>query len=454
MIKLVTDLTVGKPGKVLLKFTLPMLLSIMFQQLYTIADSIIAGQFVGVNALAAIGASYPVTMIFMAIANGFNIGGAVVISQLYGGKKHEKMKTCISTSMISAVAISAILTIIGLLFSEKLLIVLGTPQEILSDSVLYLDIYIWGLLFLFIYNMCTATYTALGDSRTPLYFLIMSSVGNVVLDIVFVTQFNMGVAGVAYATLTAQGVSGILSFIVLLKRLKKIESGKFKFFSNKMLLRISKIAVPSVLQQSFVSVGNIFIQGLINSFGAVVIAGFSASMKLNSFTITTLSTLGNGISSFTAQNIGAKKHERIKKGFYSALIIALVVAVPFFALLFFKPEYMMKIFVTADNIEVINSGANFLKIVSPFYFIITIKLVIDGILRGSGAMAAFMSSTFSDLILRVALAFVLTPHFAVNGIWYSWPIGWTVATVFSIILYFSGVWNKDKKKIFNDKQKK
>ncbi len=441
---MITDLTEGKPQRVLLKFTLPMLLSVMFQQLYTIADSIIAGLFVGLNALAAIGDSYPITMIFIAFANGSNIGGSVVISQLYGGKKLERMKTAVSTSLVASIVISAVLTAIGLLFSKKLLIALDTPEEIMSDSVTYLNIYIWGLVFLFLYNMCNAVFTALGDSKTPLYFLILSSVGNIILDIIFVRNFNLGVAGVAWATLTAQGFSSILSGIVLLKRIRKIKCGKYPVFKFDMLVRISKIAIPSVLQQSFVSVGNVFIQGLINSFGSAVIAGFSASMKLNTFTITTLSTLGNGISSYTAQNMGADRPDRVKKGFSSGLLIAFIVAAPFFVLLFFFPEYMMRIFVTADSTEVIASGAEFLKIVSPFYFIITVKLAVDGVLRGSGAMAAFMSSTFSDLILRVILAFALSPVFGEKGIWYSWPIGWAVATVLSTILYTCGVWKKKK----------
>ncbi len=441
---MITDLTEGKPQRVLLKFTLPMLLSVMFQQLYTIADSIIAGQFVGVNALAAIGASYPITMIFIAIANGSNIGGSVVISQLYGGKKLEKMKTAVSTSLIASIIISAALTVIGLLFSKKLLLALDTPEEIMSDSVTYLNIYIWGLIFLFLYNLCNAVFTALGDSKTPLYFLIMSSVGNIILDIVFVRNFNLGVSGVAWATLTAQGVSSILSGVVLLKRIRKIKCEKYSLFKFDMLLRVSRIAVPSVLQQSFVSVGNVFIQGLINSFGSAVIAGFSASMKLNTFTITTLGTLGNGISSYTAQNMGANRTDRVKKGFFSGLMIAFIVSAPFFILLFFFPEQMMRIFVTADSAEVIASGVEFLKIVSPFYFIVSVKLVVDGVLRGSGAMTAFMSSTFSDLILRVILAFALSPMFGEKGIWYSWPIGWTAATVLSIILYACGAWKKKR----------
>lgn len=441
---MITDLTKGSPGKVLWKFTLPMLLSVMFQQFYNIVDSIVAGQFAGVDALAAVGASYPVTMIFMAIANGSNIGCSVVISQLFGGKHLTHMKTAVSTSIISSLGLSAILTAVGLICAKPLLKLMSTPENIMTESAVYLNVFIAGLAFLFLYNICTAVFTALGDSKTPLYFLIFSSVANIILDIVFVAVFHWGVAGVAWATFIAQGTSGIFAFFALLKRIKGIESQKPKFFSVKMLSRISKIAIPSILQQSFVSVGNVFIQGLINGFGSAVVAGFAASMKLNTFTITTLVTLGNSLSSYTAQNIGANNINRVKSGFKSGLKLALLVAVPFTVAFFFFPQYMMRIFVSAEDAEVIVAGVQFLKIVSPFYLLITTKLVIDGILRGSGAMISFMTSTFSDLILRVLFAFVLTPTLGQLGIWWSWPIGWVMASIISVSFYASGIWKKHK----------
>ena len=441
-LSLVTDLTVGKPSRVLLKFTFPLLLSVVFQQLYNLVDSMIAGHYIGVNALAAVGASYPITMIFMAIANGTNIGCSVVISQLFGGKRPTHMKTAVSTAFFSSAALALLLTVLGILLSPVLLRAIDTPTEILADAELYLNIYIGGLTFLFLYNIANGVFTALGDSKTPLIFLIFSSLGNIVLDILFVTQFHMGVAGVAWATFLAQGFASVAALLVLVFRVKKIQSQKPKLFSVKMLGRISRIAVPSVLQQSFVSVGNVFIQGLINGFGATVVAAFAAAMKLNTFTITALCALGNGLSSYTAQNIGAKNTARVKQGFRAGIGMALVLSVPFFVLFFCFPSYSMQIFVDAESADVIAAGAVFLKIVSPFYFLITVKLVVDGVLRGAGAMNAFMIATFSDLILRVLFAFILAPHFGESGIWYSWPIGWTVASVISIIFYATGIWKK------------
>ena len=232
---MITDLTEGKPSKILWSFSIPMLLSVVFQQLYNIVDSIVAGKFVGAQALAAVGASYPITMIFMAIATGANVGAAVIISQLFGAKNFEKLKTSIFTSIISMTVLAAILTIFGIVFCSGMLKMLSTPDNIFSDSMTYLNIYIGGLIFLFLYNICTGVFTAMGDSKTPLYFLIMSSVGNIILDLVFVIVFNMGVAGVGWATFIAQGISSMLAFAVLLKRVHGIKSGTYKKFSIRML---------------------------------------------------------------------------------------------------------------------------------------------------------------------------------------------------------------------------
>lgn len=443
---MVRDMTTGNPAKILVKFTVPMLVSVAFQQLYNIADSIIAGKVLGGNALAAVGISYTVTMIYMAIANGTNIGCSVIISQFFGNKNYTKMKTCISTSLISILLLSVILTVFGLLISPSVLSALNTSQNLFKDSSDYLNIYTAGLIFLFLYNICNGIFTALGDSKTPLIFLIFSSVFNVILDYVLVKFTPLGVAGVAWATFVAQGIASVLSFITLLSRLKKIESEKPELFSFKILKKILYVAIPSVLQQSFVSVGNIFIQGLVNKFGDIVVAGFSAAGKLNTFTITSLCTLGNSMSSYTAQNVGAGKIDRIKKGVKCSYIMSFAITVPLFILFYFFPELMMKSFVNSSNELIIQSGTVFLKTVAPFYLFISIKLIIDGVLRGSGAVNMFMISTFADLILRVLLSYILSPIYNEVGIWYSWPIGWLLATAISCIFYFTGIW---KKKINN-----
>lgn len=451
MRKMITDLTEGKPSKILWGFSIPMLLSVVFQQLYNIVDSVVAGKFVSAQALAAVGASYPITMIFMAVATGANIGAAVIISQLFGAKRYESLKTSIFTSVISMLVLAVVLTILGNIFSSGMLRLLNTPENIFSDSETYLNIYIWGLIFLFLYNICTGIFTALGDSRTPLYFLIASSVGNIILDLVFVIVLNMGVAGVAWATFIAQGISSIVAFAVMFKRIKNIKSDKYSKFSFAMLRRIAGVAVPSMLQQSFVSVGNLFIQGRVNSFGSDVIAGYSAAVKLNTFAVTSFTTLGNAMSSYTAQNIGAGKLFRIPKGLKAGIVMLVIVALPFFAAYFIFSGVMMNIFVSGGEAEIITIGKTFLKIVSPFYFIVASKLTIDGLLRGAGRIKEFMAATFADLLLRVVLAYVLS--YTMNsevGIWMSWPIGWTIAALLSwlfYMIYYRNVISRERKKL-------
>lgn len=434
---MVKDLTKGNVRPVLWSFTIPMFISVVFQQLYNIADSAIAGRFAGEDALAAVGASYPITMIFMAIAIGCNVGCAVVISSYFGAGDIRRMKTAISTTLIASTVLAVTLTIFGLLTSSYLMQMMNTPHNIFDAGDIYLKIYIGGMVFLFCYNVATGIFTALGDSKTPLYFLIGSSVGNVVLDYLFVAVFHFGVSGVGWATFLAQGIAGIVAVITLLRRVAKLPTGhgKIMLYSKSMLRRIAKIAVPSILQQSFVSVGNIFIQSLVNSFGSAVIAGYSAAIKLNTFTITSFSTLGNALSSFSAQNIGAAKIDRVRKGFRAGTMLAWIIAVPFFVLFFFFGNEMLRIFMENPTGGAMKAGMAFLKIVSPFYFIISLKLLADGLLRGSSAMIGFMVSTFTNLILRVILAYVFAGIFGSTGIWMSWPVGWSISAIISLLFY-------------------
>ena len=383
---MITDMSQGRPAAILWRFTIPMLLSAVFQQLYNVADSVVAGRFVGEDALAAVGASFPITMIFMAVALGSNTGCSVIISQLFGAKETARMKTAVSTSVIAILALSALLTAGGFLFCEPLMRLLGTPENVFADSQLYLNVYIGGLTFLFLYNICTGVFTALGDSRTPLYFLIASSLANIVMDVVFVVCFHMGVGGVAWATFLCQGVASVLAAWTLFRRLRGVPAPeRHPLFSWRMLGRIARIAVPSILQQSFISVGNLFIQSLVNSFGSAVVAGYSAAVKLNTFALTGFTTLGNGLSSFTAQNIGAGRPERVKQGFRAGAGMTLCVAVPFIAAFVFAGPQMVRLFLSAPSADALAQGTLFLNIVAPFYVLISLKLAADCAARAAWA---------------------------------------------------------------------
>ena len=436
------DLTVGKPESVLCRFCLPLFGSIIFQQLYNIADSFVAGKFIGDNALAAVGNSYEITLIFIAFAFGCNIGCSVLAAQLFGAKRYKDLKSAVYTALISSAAICVILMAIGMIFCDGLLRLIKTPAEVFADSKLYLDIYILGLPFVFLYNVATGIFSALGDSRTPFIFLACSSLSNIGVDILFVTAFGMGVDGVAWATFLCQGVSCVLALAVVFRRFRKIETeGKIKVFSWQHLRSFSVIAIPSILQQSFISVGNIVIQSVINGFGAAVMAGYSAAIKLNNMVITSLTTLGNGISNFTAQNLGAAKYDRIRAGFRAGLKLVWALCIPLVLLYALGGRWLVYIFLESPTGAAMDTGVIFLRIVAPFYFVVAAKLVSDGILRGAGLMKRFMIATFTDLVLRVALAEVLSrTALGTTGIWLSWPIGWTIASILSIAFYATVKW--------------
>ena len=399
--------------------------------------------------MAAVGASYPITIIFMAFAVGMNLGASVVVSRLFGAEDRGGVKRAVTTAFLSSMVLGIMLTLFGYFFNHQMMRWIRTPQNIMADGVLYLKIYIFGIIFLMLYNVCTGVFTALGDSKTPLYFLLGSSAGNIILDYIFVAKFQWGVSGVAWATFIAQGVSAVLALVTLLGRLQKF-AGKEKqpWFDKKLFAQIMAIAIPSILQQSVLSVGNLFVQGIVNQFGSAVVAGYSGAIKLNTFAINIFMTLGSCLSSYTAQNIGAGKKERIPLGFRTGLKLSELTALPFVILYFVFSRQMMGLFLGAESVETISAGMAFLKIVSPWYFMIAIKLMTDGIIRGSGAMVYFVVATVPDLILRIGFALVLTKSFGSTGIWMAWPFGWIVATTLTLIFYRKLGYKNDKSNDF------
>lgn len=430
------DLTEGQPEQVLWSFCLPLFGSIIFQQLYNIADSLIAGKLVGENALAAVGNSYEITLIFIAFAFGCNIGCSVIVSRYFGAKENHNVRTAVHTTLVSGGILCLVLMAAGLLGCRGLLHLIQTPEEIMADSRLYLNIYIVGLPFLFFYNIATGIFSAMGDSKTPFLFLAFSSTANIVVDYLFVRFLCMGVAGVAWATFLCQGVSCILAVVVIFKRLSGLECRmKVRIFSGHIFAQICAVAIPSILQQSFISVGNIVIQGLINGFGPSVIAGYAAAIKLNNLVITSFTTLGNGISNFTSQNLGAGKYERIHSGFKVGLKMVLALCVPIVAVYFLLGRWLVFLFMESAQGLAIDTGGQILRIFAPFYFVVSVKLVTDGVLRGASRMKEFMTATFTDLILRAALAMALSGMLGAVGIWAAWPIGWSFGAMVSLFFY-------------------
>ena len=443
-ITMIKDLTAGSPGRALCSFSLPLLGGVIFQQMYNIADSLIAGKMVGEDALSAVGNAYEVTLIYLAFAFGCNIGCSVVVSQLYGARRLRELKTAVSTNFLFSGALTVLLMGMGFLFLPRLLPLIRVPERIRPDTMLYLNIYTAGLLFLFFYNISSGIFSALGDSKTPFYFLACSSTANVFLDILFVRLFpELGVGAVAWATFLCQGVSCVLAVVTVFRKLRTLACAeKPRIFDRKLLKRIVRIALPSTLQQCFVSVGNILIQSIVNGFDGAVIAGYAAAIKVNGFTTTTISTLGTGVSNFTAQNLGAGKPERVRRGLRSGLALMCGVAAAFSLAYVFLREPLIGLFMKEEGSDALQIGCKFLLIVAPFYVLVAIKICADSVFRGAGAMLLFMITTFAALFLRVLLAFVFSSFWGSSGIWLAWPVSWTIATALSVVFYFSGIWRR------------
>lgn len=432
-----------KPLNALLIFALPIIIGNLFQQTYTMADSAIVGRFVSEQALAAVGASYSLTNIFICIAMGGGIGASVTVSRYFGSKEYNKMKLAVFTSFISFLLISILLGGFGLLFSKDIMILMNTPRDVLDMSVKYLNIYFLGLPFLFMYNVLSCMFNALGKSKIPLYFLIFSSIFNIVLDFILVTQFHMGVTGVAWATLIAQGISSVLSFLVFIRKLKELQCGHTKVFDKAELWNITKIALPSIFQQSTVSIGMMLVQSVVNSFGSETLAGFSAAMRIESICVVPMAGIGNALSSYTAQNIGANKQERVIEGHYIANRMVLVCgAIICFVLQCFNYQ-IISLFLGVDGTNVaISTGESYLAFMGWFFCLLGFKMSVDGLLRGAGDMKMFTIANIVNLFIRVLLSVTLAPRYGVAMVWYAVPIGWLANWIISSVQYSKGKWKQ------------
>ena len=442
-------LTVGNTFKTLFLFSLPMIISITLQQFYNICDSMIAGKMISDNSisLSAISATYPVTVVYLSIAVGFGVGANIITARFIGQKKYDNVLSSIYTSLITIAIFAIIIMALGLLLLEPILMLLNITNQIYYDEAkIYLIFYTYGILFLFIYNVTTSLFQSLGNSRIPLYLLIFSTIINIILDIIFVKS-NMGIKGIALATFIAQGLSSIISFIILMIISKKTYNEKAKIFDKKILKTILVIAIPSILQGTIISIGGVFIQSLINSFGPETTAGYGAAYKIVYIIVNIYTVMSNAISTFTSTNAGAKKYDRINKGFYSGLLICGIITVIASLILLTIPSNLISLFGDENlNNDVINVGKSFIYCVAPFYIFLCIKIPCDGVLKGAGDMRSFTIATFADLIIRIGLsylfAYTLPNEYKIYGIFFSWPLGWAVGMLISILAYKLGRWKK------------
>lgn len=431
-----------KPLKALLLFAFPMIIGNLFQQFYTMVDSVVVGRFVSENALAAVGASYSLTNVFISIAIGGGVGASVLVSRYFGARDYRRMKTSVSTALLSFLIVSLALGGIGLLLGDQIMTVLNTPENIMEDAVTYLNIYFLGLPFLFMYNVLSAMFNALGKSRIPLYLLIFSSVFNVVLDLIMVCSFHMGVAGVAWATLIAQGISAVMAFLIFIRETRSYQTGKeIRRFDKREFASMCRIALPSILQQSTVSIGMMLVQSVVNSFGAQMLAGYSAGMRIESICIVPMAAMGNVMSSYTAQNLGAGKQERVVKGYRTAYGIVFGFGILLCGILeiFYRP--LIQMFLGEEGTALaLNTGMSYMRFIGFFFSFIGLKMITDGLLRGAGDMKMFTVANLVNLGLRVAVAVTMAPRFGIAFVWYAVPIGWLANYLISFARYKTGIW--------------
>lgn len=432
-----------KPMQALLFFSVPIILGNLFQQTYTMMDSAIVGRFVSEQALAAVGASYSLTNIFICVAIGGGMGASVIVGRHFGARQYREMKSAVFTACLAFLAVSILLGGFGLLFSRQIMTALNTPENVMGVAVQYLNIYFFGLPFLFMYNVLSSMFNALGKSRIPLLFLIFSSVFNVVLDLILVLRFELGVSGVAWATMIAQGISAVLSFLVLIKELKKLSCSQTEFFNTRELADMIRIALPSILQQSTVSIGMMLVQSVVNSFGSEALAGFSAAMRIESVCVVPMSGIGNAVSSYTAQNIGARQLKRVEEGFGAAIRMVIVCAAVICIVLELFHGRIMSLFLGTDGTETaIATGENYLIFMGWFFCLIGFKMCADSVLRGSGDMKVFTIANLLNLSMRVIFAVTMAPRFGIAMVWYAVPAGWFLNWAISYIRYRSGKWKR------------
>ncbi|MBA4321700.1 MAG: MATE family efflux transporter [Odoribacter sp.] len=436
------DLTIGKEGKLIFQFAAPMLLGNVFQQLFSVVDSIVVGNFVGKEALAAVGASFPVIFIMVSMIIGLVMGTTVVISQYFGARDFVKVKRAIDTMYIYSTAAGIITTVIGLIIAEPLLRLLGLPEDIMPQAVLYLRIYLSGIIIFFGFNGTSAILRGLGDSKTPLYFLIIATIANIVLDLLFVAVFKMGVAGAAYATLIANGLAFILAIIWLNKTHKLIRIAIKGLHFDKEIFRHSiRIGLPTGLQQTLVAMGALALMGIVNQFGTNVIAGYSVASRLDALALIPAMSFSQALSTFVGQNIGANKTERIRAGLIATVKMSGIVTIVTTVFIILAGHIMMSLF--TNDAEVIRLGDKYLTIVSSFYILFTLMFIYNGVMRGAGdTLIPMFFSLFSLWIIRIPMAWFLSGKIGPSGIWWAIPAGWMIGLILSFSYYKSGRWKK------------
>jgi len=436
------DLTVGSPGSVILRFAAPMLIGNVFQQLYNVADSIIVGRFIGKEALAAVGASFPIIFLLVSFVIGITMGSTIIISQYFGARDIQNVKRAIDTLYIVLFFTSILVGTLGIVFSGSIFNLMNLPADVLPQAKIYLIVYLTGSIFFFGYNGISAILRGLGDSKTPLYFLIISTIMNILLALLFVVVFKWGVAGAAFATVIAQA-GAFISGIIYLNRTHPIINLSWRKldFDRDIFNKSIKIGLPSGIQQTFVALGMMALMRVVNNFGTNTLAAYTAAGRIDSLAGMPAMNFGVALSTFVGQNLGAHKPERVKQGLRSTFFMASALAVATTLLVILFRHSLMRFF--TDDLQVIDIGATYLVIISSFYISFSSMFVIGGVMRGAGdTLVPMFITLFSLWIIRIPLAYFLSGRIGVTGIWWAIPIAWFLGAVLSYIYYLRGNWMK------------
>ena len=431
---MIGKLTEGNITRALIKFSIPMILGNLLQQLYNVADTFIVGHYIGTDALAAVGSSFTIMTFLTSIILGLCMGSGILFSMFYGAKQLDKMKTSFFVSFVGIGIFSIGLEIVCLLAIDLILNFMNIPRDIFMDTHQYLFIIFLGLVFTFIYNYFSSLLRALGNSKIPLIFLALASIINIGLDIYLVAEVAMGVAGAAVATLIAQAFSAIgIMLYVFLSQKELLPQRKHWHFEREIFEKIKAYSLLTCIQQSVMNFGILMIQGLVNSFGLVTMSAFAAAVKIDSFAYMPVQDFGNAFSTYIAQNKGAGLEERIHKGFKVAVVMASIFCIFISALVFIFADKLMLIFIESSKSEIIYQGAQYLRIEGACYLGIGCLFLLYGYYRGVGKPGISVVLTVISLGTRVVLAYLLAPLFGTLAIWWAIPIGWFLADLIGIM---------------------
>ena len=444
------DFTEGKEARLILQFSVPLVIGNIFQNLYNIIDSIIVGNYLGKEALGAVGASFPIIFTLISMVIGVGSGASTVVSQYFGAKQTDQVRRTIDTIFIFFLIASLLVTMTGTSFSNEIFLILRLPKAMLTPAVTYLNIYLYGMFFFFGFSGISSILRGLGDSKTPLYFMIISTVTNVILDLLFILLFKWGIEGAAFATVVSQAGAFFTAAWYLNKKHPVIKLSFRKYIFDRAIFKhCVRIGLPTGFQQSFVAFGMMAIMSIVNSFGTNAVAAYTAAIRIDSFAKMPAMTFSSALSSFVGQNLGAFREDRAKTGLKVTILFSLGYALIISVLIIFFGRSLIKFF--SPDHQVISIGQNYLIIVSSFYLILSVMFTFTGFLRGAGATFIPMLTSFMSLYLfRIPIAYFLSGKIGVNGIWWSEPIGWAAGTIILISYYLTGKW-KGKEVVKNKK---